>query len=563
MFRGSLPIRVHLAIFGALVALPLIAAALIAAALYVGGERTVLQSQAEQRAADGAAAVDRELDRIKLALQSLASSSALGDSKIEYFYLRAQALSESIPNTFIALRRPDGETVFVTDELFGEPSPAMRDAGLRAADRLVVQHRSPVITDVVTDASRGNFVGLQVPILANEKVEYLLLLGMMPKRIAEILAARPGVSGWPLVLLDNGGRIVGRSADNALFTGDEPSEVFAQASQAPSGTFIGTAADGVSTFNAYRHSELSGWKVAAAIPVAELQARSYGAMLLPAVLAVSALLGSLLLALLYARLLTRPLRQLQAAADARSEEKGVASGIAELDGVTGALLRSLVVLKDRDRARNRATAALNERMKYMVAIIQAIAEQTRLRATSLEQFGRSFNARLAGLVRSHAALGDPEWHSGNLERLIAETCRPFGDDTRIALRGPTLELPRKTAIGFGMAIHELASNAAKYGALSNPEGTVRVHWDLPQEGGLKILRLQWEERGGPSIRAIHREGFGTVMLHAIVESDFGGKLDMIFSRDGLHCIVCIPLNSLMVPTIVPHDNENEAAAARR
>jgi two-component sensor histidine kinase len=243
--------------------------------------------------------------------------------------------------------------------------------------------------------------------------------------------------------------------------------------------------------------------------------------------------------------------------------KSVPTGIAELDGVTGTLMRSIIVLKDRDRARARTVNELNHRMKNMLAIIQAIANETRRRASSLEQFGKAFEDRLMALARSHEALGDREWHGGDLAALITQCCKPFCDEARLELQGPPVELSPKAAVGIGMVLHELATNAAKYGALSVPIGKVRVHWDLPEEDGLRILRLQWQEQNGPPIRSVWKEGFGSVLLRSIIEGDLGGRLDLMSARDGLLMIACIPMSALMEPSIVPQGDPVEAAGTER
>jgi two-component sensor histidine kinase len=110
-----------------------------------------------------------------------------------------------------------------------------------------------------------------------------------------------------------------------------------------------------------------------------------------------------------------------------------------------------------------------------------------------------------------------------------------------------------------MVLHELATNAEKYGALCVPIGKLKVQWDIPEEDGLRILRLQWQEQNGPPMPSARKEGFGSVLLRSIIERDLAGRLDMIFSRDGLLVIACIPMTALMGPSIVPRGDEVETA----
>lgn len=562
--RRSLSIRLHLAIYGALIVLPLLAAGLLIAKFYVDQARQALTAQATHAVADVTSAIDQELNRYKLALQVLESANYLSESKFEQFYLRAQALSESVPDSAIALRKAyDGETVFFTTQPYGEPVPKMPDPALRKADKLAIEHRSPVITDLVAGAMRPAVVALEFPVTVNGRVDYLLTLTISPKGILDIVTAQMPADGWLLTVIDNNDRIVARSKDNDRFVGEKASDDVVRATSDKSGTFSGKTLDGIPVLYVYQRSELTGWRITTGIPLSDLEAPVYRSMAVLAIVAGVGLLGSLLLAFLYAGLVSRPLRQLRGVAESGDGNETVPTGIAELDGVTGTLMRAMVVLKDRDRARARTVRELNHRMKNMLAIIQAIARETRRHATSLDDFGKTFEGRLAALAKSHEALGDPEWHGGDLEALIVQCCKPFCDEASLDLGGPPVELPAKATIGIGMVLHELATNAAKYGALSTPNGKVRAHWDMPDEGGLRILRLQWQERGGPPMPSARREGFGTLLLRSIIESDLGGKLDMTFARDGLHCIICIPMNALVGPPIVPRDNEVEPAEAGR
>ena len=564
MATRSLSIRLHLAIYGALIVLPLLAAGLVIAKLYVDQARETLTIQAQDIVADATSAIDQELNRDRLALQVLASSEALAEGKLEQFYLRAKALSQSVTDSVIALRRTDGEAIFVTSLSFGAPIPKMTDAGLRAADRLAIEHRSPVISDLVNGPVRPNVVALEMPVVVDGKVDYLLTLAISPRGVLDILATHLRGSKWLMGVIDNNDRIIARSWENERYAGQKSSDEFIRNTQAKAGSFTGTTLEGVTVFNVYQRSELSGWRIAAGIPLSELEEPLYRSLLVLAIVTGVGLAASLILAFLYARSLARPLRQLRGVAETGgSSAKTVPTGIAELDGVTGTLIRSIIVLKDRDRTRARTVKELNHRMKNMLSIIQAIATETRRRATSLEQFGKAFDGRLTALARSHEALGDREWHGGDLAALITQCCKPFCDETRLDLQGPPIELPPKAAIGIGMVIHELATNAAKYGALSVPIGKVKVHWDMPDEDGLRILRLQWQEQNGPPMPSARKEGFGSVLLRSIIEHDLGGRLDFIFARDGLLVIACIPMTALMGPSIVSQGDPFEAAGTER
>lgn len=543
--RRNLPIRVHLAFFGALIAAPILAAVIAAAGLHVDRDRADLASQAQKIASAAAAVIDQNLNGYKLAMQVLATSDAVREGRFEDFYRQSKQLSDSIPGGAISLRQPTGELIFMTSLPYNASVAEEPEAALRAANRLAVEHRSPVISDLIGTPNHQDFLALAMPVLANGQVQYLLTLKLAPTSLAALLDAQAHAADWGLQITDNADRIIARSGGGKDI-GGKASADFIQHSRGDSGSFVSENSAGA-RLTAYRRSELSGWRIAA---VTDVQSPTYRSTASLIVLALG-LGASLALGIFYGRYLSKPVLKLKALARATGADQEMATGIAELSGVSGAIAGSIAALEQWELARSSLAEEMNKRMEAMLGVVRAIEKQTIRHSRSLQQFGKSFEERLAALARSHEALGDREFHSSDLAKLIAQTCKPFATAEQVDLDGPPLELDIKAAVEIGMVIHELISNAAKYGALNALAGRVKIRWDLPTEGGLRILRLQWQEEGGPPIQAAHKEGFGTVLLRSIVEQDFGGRVDMIFARDGLMCIVCIPLAALQVASLVP------------
>ena len=146
--------------------------------------------------------------------------------------------------------------------------------------------------------------------------------------------------------------------------------------------------------------------------------------------------------------------------------------------------------------------------------------------------------RLAALGHAHKLISESRWSGADLHRLLEEELRPFGlcEHGRITLQGPPCSLSPAQAQGMGMALHELATNAAKYGALSVPEGGVSVHWTCDGE-----LELQWTEHGGPEVAAPARRGLGSRILERALAAPLDGSVEFDWAKTGLRCRLRLPL----------------------
>ena len=177
---------------------------------------------------------------------------------------------------------------------------------------------------------------------------------------------------------------------------------------------------------------------------------------------------------------------------------------------------------------------LNHRVKNTLAIVQAIAWQS-FRAGGVPEAARdSFEGRLAALSAAHDVLTRQNWETATISQIVAEAVAPHhASDGRFTAEGPTVELEPKSAVALGLAMHELATNAVKYGSLSTPEGRVEVRWTA--DAGL--LRLTWRERGGPPVSPPRQRGFGARMLEQGLADELSGSVTLIFNPEGLECVV--------------------------
>ncbi len=188
---------------------------------------------------------------------------------------------------------------------------------------------------------------------------------------------------------------------------------------------------------------------------------------------------------------------------------------------------------------------LNHRVKNTLATVQSLATQTARGANSPEGFRHAFEGRLIALSQAHDQLTRRHWRNADLRDIIVATTAPYlaSAQDRIVIRGDDLAIRPRTALTLAMALHELTTNAAKYGALSTPSGQVSVGWSVVREASQPPqLHIEWREQGGPPVEAPSRRGFGTRFIEGSVAAELQGVARLNFDAEGLHCTMDIPLD---------------------
>jgi len=178
---------------------------------------------------------------------------------------------------------------------------------------------------------------------------------------------------------------------------------------------------------------------------------------------------------------------------------------------------------------------LNHRVKNMLSVVISLATQTLRRSATLQEFEGAFLGRVHALTAAYALLSRESWSHVQLEEIVSEEMGPFiaGDRANIRIEGPAVSLDPRGALAFGMAIHELATNAAKYGALSVPEGNVSVTWTTERSADGDRVALDWIERNGPRVTEPERRGFGTTLIERGLTYDLSGEAKIEFLADGV------------------------------
>jgi PAS domain S-box-containing protein len=186
------------------------------------------------------------------------------------------------------------------------------------------------------------------------------------------------------------------------------------------------------------------------------------------------------------------------------------------------------------------TKELNHRVRNNLSIIQSVAHQTFGEAGDRGALA-AFESRIGALAAAHEVLTRENWEAASLDDLARQTIFACGAaEDQVDLQGPDVLLPPRLAVSFTMALHELCTNAVKYGALSVSDGCVRLTWELVNIADGERLRLAWREEGGPPVKPPARRGFGSRMIERALARELGGEVTLTFAPAGLECLIDAP-----------------------
>lgn len=215
---------------------------------------------------------------------------------------------------------------------------------------------------------------------------------------------------------------------------------------------------------------------------------------------------------------------------------------------TGRIVAVSVIYRDISELRRREEHTrfimreLSHRSKNLLAVIQAMARQTARTSRDLGDFQERFTARVKGLSQSHDLLVRRDWRGVPVHELVRAHVSPFVDRSEQAmiLSGPSLILKPEAAQNLGLALHELATNASKHGALSSPTGRIEIRWGIEQRGGERRFRIDWQEGGGPKVAPPDRRGFGHSVVDAMVGRALDGEARLDWRPEGLAWSLDVP-----------------------
>lgn len=205
------------------------------------------------------------------------------------------------------------------------------------------------------------------------------------------------------------------------------------------------------------------------------------------------------------------------------------------------IARDITAAKEAGRLTRVLMGELKHRVKNVLATVQAIARQTFGHSSADPVAIETFTARLAALGRAHDLLTRESWEDAELSSIVRETLAPYAIQ-RFTIEGPALKLRPRSVVAMSLALHELATNAAKYGALSVPGGHVDIAWSL-HDDAQPTFSLSWCETGGPPVDTPSEKGFGSKLITQILAAELSGDVQLAYERTGIRCTVTAPVEA--------------------
>ena len=488
--KPSLPVRLALLIAGT--TLPLI----IFAAGMVYNDYKQDRQNATQRVLETVRSIrlvlDAEMLRMTGALQVLSLTNALPDRDFDGFRRIAQGfLDQYGDGGVILVADRDGRQVFssVTTDTTSLPLRNNRTI----VDKVFAE-KKPVYSNLFVGAVKKRLiVTVEVPVFRDGEMIYDISFSPPIEIFQAMIEQQQTSKDWTISIFDGEGTNFARVPNPQDTVGKRASDsLYAQMFHIPEATVPTVSLEGVPLITSFARSSLTGWTVAAGVAESSLVAPLWRN------LAITSVMGAILLMV------------------------GLAFAVRMATQISrGEMLHNLLIEE------------LNHRVKNTLALMQAIAVQT-FRSSSRDERTK-FEGRLGALAEAHNLLSQEKWAGSELRDVIARVLQPFllSNPDRIRMAGPTVPLSPRLAVVLSMIVHEIATNAAKYGALSNDTGTVAVDWEILEESDGRKLRLIWTEAGGPPVTAPVQRGFGSRLIERSARDQLGGEATVDFLPRGV------------------------------
>jgi PAS domain S-box-containing protein len=208
------------------------------------------------------------------------------------------------------------------------------------------------------------------------------------------------------------------------------------------------------------------------------------------------------------------------------------------------VVRDITERKRSERHQRLLIAELDHRVKNALARVAAVAEATRQGSSSIDAFIRTHKGRIQSMAAAHELLSEQGWQGVGLDALVRNQLAPYATDSNMTVSGTDVVLAAAAIQAVAMVLHELVTNAAKYGALSVPDGRVAVSWERRANGGAdSLLRIEWRELDGPPVTAAIPSGYGTNLIRDLIPHELDGTVDLDFTARGAVCRIEIPLRA--------------------
>ncbi len=521
-------------------------------------ERTSRQSLELARGL--ALAVEGELKARIAALEVLALANSLARGDLATFRAQAQAVvALQQPGANILLLRTDGQQLVNTAVSAEVPLP--RRVALENLQRVLATGR-PAVSDLYPGlVVRRPVVAIEVPVRGPAGgIDMVLAMNPGLAAFEDVIRRQRPEGGWTISLVDRAGNRIARVPDGERMIGQPISANFRQSWTAEEGSIELIGADGVAVLGGYRRLPEAGWTVAVSLARDQLSGPALRAGGLALAVGLGLLGFGLLLANWVARGITGPiaaLRAFAAATEGPEDPPLPVTHLAEVDEVAAVLLAqagrrrlATAAQADSERRLRLVVGELNHRAKNTLSTVLALAHQTARGSAggNAESFNKALSARLRGLARAHELLAAEAWEKVELDQVVHAGLAPWLEGFNGGSRRIRVECVRREQLppaspaqaqALVLALHELATNAMKHGALSIARGTVLLRCCPGEEPN--SAEIEWREVGGPPVArpgAEHR-GFGMRLLQRGLARDLGpqGSVKVEFAADGLVAVI--------------------------
>ncbi len=484
---------------------------------------------------------ERELDRASTIGQAAATSALLQSGDLHGFDRQARMLI-----------RPSGYFLILSEvgsarELINTDIPlGVTPSGLPPEWVGSVGAGPTVKPLVLRDTDRYWTAGVQLLASTNAGPLYVITIGIPAARFQAIIDEQRLPPQWLPVILDQDWTIVARGTTSEKFVGKKGANPQLKDLPTPDSMYEGQVLEAYETVNARSRSDQTGWTAAIAVPKSFL----FTQFLTPTLLAATAGFFVSLFALaaigMFANRVVRDVQALSKATEQLSNGQvatTAAMHIEELQNVVGAMQDASKRIEAEQQFRKRTVDELAHRLRNKVATIQAILL---FQLSAHPQLRDEVCARLHALAATDELIIAAQGRGASLREIIVTEMRAY-DLSRVAAHGPDVVLEPKLALTMALLFHELATNAAKYGALSGAKGLVSIRWSIRND----VLSVQWHETGGPTVSQPLRRGFGTKLVTGALAT-FGGKAKARFEPTGLIVDMTVVIPQPPPPAIVPN-----------
>lgn len=488
--------------------------------------------------------LDRDLDRDITILNTLATSRAIANEDWRTFYDQAKASLQG--RAYIVLVDADGRQLVNTYVPYGE-QPAM--TGDPETIRRMAETKAPVVSNLFMSlVVKKPVFNVSIPILKDGQLRYVLSLGLLPDNLLSLMASESLGPEWVTMIWDAKGIILARSRDNGRYVGEQVPENLREHGRR---TVVRTAnLDGTDVLHATTRSRISDWSVGVNVPYAVISGPMRRSLLLWGAAAALAITIALALGLRFARQITSSLSAASKAAAAFGHGQTFAltgSQLKEADTFLATLKTAQQELSKAQDHQKLLMQELQHRLQNMFAVIQIIISRSLVEGQTVAQAKEAITGRLLALARTQAVLAGKAWEGAPLQEILK---RELSDDMKsVDVTGCDMLVNASAARQFGLIIHELTTNAIKYGALSVPSGRISIAGDVRQANGAPEFAFLWRESGGPPAAAPARKGFGSVILFDAAK-EFGMDVHAEYDPKGLSYEVRVPLGRI-IPSEIP------------